>query len=301
MKRLIVCIYIFLWVLNSFSQEFGTHWIAYPLPNDSSEVFFRHTYVTKTFPQEAYIHINTTGKYRLYVNERNISRSIMTDGMRDGILLAQTFDVSQYLRSDSNTIAVWYAPGEGASEGKQLSLEYYGVDAKGRPFHHQADGQWSCQLVSGSNVKDGKESFDAQAFKRDWNSTEYKPTNWPHPTGSFSCESFGQKDITWSVAQYGLEKIIHPIDTHTDSLGYHIDFGRPFFGAIRLTLRGAKRGTVININDYQYICKGENDEQAFPRFDLKCQRTFTIPESNNFKQEHITNIEGLEITPPPSD
>ncbi len=298
MKRLIAYLFTFLWVLNSFSQEFGTHWIAYPLPNDSSEVFFRHTYVTKTFPQQAYIHINSTGKYRLYVNERNVSRNLMTDGMHHDTLTAQTFDICQHLRSDSNTIAVWYAPDKGFSEGKQLSLEYYGIDAKGNPFYHQADGEWVCRLIPGSYAKGDKESFNAQVFRKDWNSTEYKPIRWLHPTGSFSSKSLEQKESTWLHSPYKLERIIHPINTYTDSLGHHIDFGRAFFGTVRLTLRGARRGTVININDYQYTCKGESDEQAFPRFRYKRQRVFTIPD-NKIKPENITNIEGLEITTPP--
>ncbi len=301
MKRLIAYLFTFLWVLNSFCQEFGTHWIAYPLPNDSSEVFFRHTYVTKTFPQQAYIHINSTGKYRLYVNERNVSRSLMTDGMRNGVLQAQTFDVCQYLRSDSNTIAVWYAPGEVSAEGKQLSLEYYGIDAKGKPFYHKADEKWSCQLVVGSYIKEGKESFNAKTFRKDWSSTEYKPSKWLHPTGSFSNKSLNIRESTWGAIPYGLTRVIHPIDAYTDSLGYHIDFGRPFFGTVRLTMRGVRRGTAISINDYQYTCNGESDEQAFLRFGYKYQRTFIIPRNNNFKKEYITNIEGLEITPPPSD
>ncbi len=301
MKRLIAYLYTFLWVLNSFSQEFGIHWIAYPLPNDSSEVFFRHTYITQTFPQQAYIHINSTGKYKLYVNERNISRNLMIDGMYKETLVGQTFDVCQYLRSDSNTIAVWYAPGGKKSEGKQLSLEYYGIDAKGKPFYHKADGKWSCKLISDCYVKGDKESFNAPSFRNDWNSTEYKPFRWLHPTGSYSQKNLDQKECAWGSCQYELAKIIHPTGTFADSSGFHIDFGRSFFGTIRLTLRGVKRGTVININDYQHTCKGESDEQAFPRFRFKHQRMFFIPKNNRLKPENITNIEGLEITSPTSN
>lgn len=301
MKRLIAYLFTFLWVLNSYSQEFGTHWIAYPLPNDSSEVFFRHTYITQTFPQQAYIHINSTGKYKLYVNERNISRNLVIDGMYRDTLIAQTFDVCQYLKSDSNTIAVWYAPGEDSSEGKQLSLEYYGIDAKGNPFYHKADEKWSCKLVADSYVKEGNESFNAQSFRKYWNSTEYKTSKWLHPTGSYSQKELNQKESAWGSSLYELAKIIYPISTYADSSNYHIDFGRSFFGTIRLTLRGVKKGTVININDYQYTCKGESDEQAFPRFRFKHQRMFIIPKDNRLTLENITNIEGLEIKSTPDN
>ncbi len=301
MSRIIVYILTFLWALNSYGQEFGTHWISYPLPNDSSEVLFRHTYVTKTFPQQAYIHVSSTGKFKLYVNERNVSRSLMMDGMSNDTLISQTFDVRQYLRADSNVIAVWYAPGDYSSKGKQLSLEYYGINDKGKLFYHKADGDWWCKLVADCYVKGGKESFNAQAFIKGWNSTEHIPAKWLHPTGAFSDNCLTQKESMGALPPYTLSKIIRPISTHADSVGYHIDFGRDFYGTIRITLRGVKRGTVININDFQYVCNGETDEQAFPRFGFKRQRTFVIPESDNFKPKYITNIEGMEISPPPSD
>lgn len=299
MNRIIVYFLAILWALNSYGQEFGTHWIAYPLPNDSSEVLFRNTYVTQTFPQQAYIHISSTGKFKLYVNEKNVSKSLMIDGMSNDTLISQTIDVRQYLRADSNTIAVWYAPGKYSSEGKQLSLEYYGVNAKGKLFYHKADGKWWCKLVVNSYVKGNQESFSAQTFVKSWNSTEYKPQNWLHPTGAFSVKSFMQKESIGFPTPYRLSRIIRPIRAHADSAGYHIDFGRRFYGTIRLTLRGVKRGTVININDFRYICNGESDEQAFPRFGFKYQRIFNVPENDNFKTKYITNVEGMEIISPP--
>ena len=300
MSRIIVYFFIFLWALHSYGQEFGTHWIAYPLPNDSSEVLYRNTYVTRAFPQQAYIHVSSTGKYKLYVNEKNVSRSLVTDGMSNDTLLSQTIDVRQYLRGDSNTIAVWYAPGKYPSEGKQLSLEYYGVNANGKQFYHKADGKWWCKLVADSYVKGEQESFSAQTFMKSWNSTEYKPQKWLHPTGAFSVKSFTQKESIGALKAYSLSRIIRPISVRADSAGCHIDFGRCFYGTVRLTLRGVKRGTVINMNDFRYICNGESDEQAFPRFGFKYQRIYNITENDYFKAKNITNIEGMETMPPPS-
>lgn len=62
MIRKIICIiFSILWVLNSHSQEFGTHWISYPFPDDSTEVMFRHTYITKHRPQQAFITFASMG------------------------------------------------------------------------------------------------------------------------------------------------------------------------------------------------------------------------------------------------
>ena len=38
MRYFTILIFTTLWVLNSYAQEFGTHWVSYPFPNDSSEI-----------------------------------------------------------------------------------------------------------------------------------------------------------------------------------------------------------------------------------------------------------------------
>ena len=77
MIRKIICIiFSIIWVLNSYSQEFGTHWISYPFPDDSTEVMFRHTYITKHRPQQAYITFASMGSCKVYINERNVSREV---------------------------------------------------------------------------------------------------------------------------------------------------------------------------------------------------------------------------------
>ena len=53
MRHLTILILTLLWVLNSHAQEFGTHWISYPLPNDSSEVWFRKRYIIHQRPMQA--------------------------------------------------------------------------------------------------------------------------------------------------------------------------------------------------------------------------------------------------------
>ena len=40
MRYFTILIFTTLWVLNSYAQEFGTHWVSYPFPNDSSEILY---------------------------------------------------------------------------------------------------------------------------------------------------------------------------------------------------------------------------------------------------------------------
>ena len=111
MRYFTILIFTTLWVLNSYAQEFGTHWVSYPFPNDSSEILYRKIYHLNQKPLKAEINMASGGNTRLYINERNATPSIFNEGARDSILLMQTIDISRYLKKGENIIAVWYAPG----------------------------------------------------------------------------------------------------------------------------------------------------------------------------------------------
>lgn len=285
-----------LWVLNSYAQEFGTHWISYPLPNDSSEVWFRKCYNMPQCPIQAFLTIASTGNYKLYINERNVTGSSMFAGIRDSILLHRTIDITSYLKSGKNVIGVWYAPQGKQSHGKQLSVDFYGWNQDSIPFYHQTDGSWLTQEVKGCSNGE-EEVYDGKTDAITWKSDEYYSHGWVHPTGC-TAESGIIKSEEYRVtkAENSLYKLLEPAYQYTDSAGYHIDFGRPFHGTIRLTLREAHKGDQIFINGYQYICNGELDEQAFFRFKYQNERIYTLTWSNRFRKRYIVNIEGLEIS-----
>ena len=285
-----------LWVLNSYAQEFNTHWISYPLPNDSSEVWFRKSYRLTQKPIQAFMSIASTGCYKLYINERNVTGSLLFEGRKDGMLQYHTLDVTRYLKSGSNVIAIWYAPDGVFSQGKQISAEFYGWQQDSIPFYFHTDGSWlTYQLKGCSNGQ--KELFDARTDVLSWKSTDdFHSQGWLHPTGSFGIDTTYACQEKWIYkAENKLYRILAPAHFRTDSLGYHIDFGRPFRGTIRLTLRNAHKGDLLYINDYQYTCNGELDEQAFFRFKLQQERNYTLAWSRRFKKSYIMNIEGLEI------
>lgn len=103
---------ICLCAIQGFSQEWGTRWICHPQASDTAQVWFRKR-VKTTAPQEkAFITVASTGRFRLYVNERNV----VTDpflGAIDSLerhIKQYTIDVSRFLEGRETTIAVWYAP-----------------------------------------------------------------------------------------------------------------------------------------------------------------------------------------------
>ena len=94
--------------------DFGCRWMSHPAPDDTSHVWFRHTFVLEEpdMPRTAYIHVATTGRFVLYVNGRNVSTALFTPDRtpNDTTVMAISYDVRRFLRPDSNTIALLYCP-----------------------------------------------------------------------------------------------------------------------------------------------------------------------------------------------
>lgn len=296
MRYFTILIFTTLWVLNSYAQEFGTHWVSYPFPNDSSEILYRKIYHLNQKPLKAEINMASGGNTRLYINERNATPSIFNEGARDSILLMQTIDISRYLKKGENIIAVWYAPGRIRNKSKQLSLELHGWYTDSVPFYHKADETWWCKPLKGCSYNE-KEHFDNRIYNTEWKSAEYQSAGWVHPTGAFKdSTNYIFVDQLPYLTQNKLQMVLEPYQEEYDHQGCRIDFGRPFRGTIRLTIRNASKGTTLHINGNQYVCSGEMDEQAYYRIHAEHQKDFVITWDKGFRRSNITNIEGLEIS-----
>lgn len=295
MRYITTILFSILWVLDSYAQEFGTHWVSYPFYNDSTEVMFRKVYRLNDIPKEAYISMASCGNTRLYVNERNVTGSLLYEGTQHDTLIGRTFNITSLLRKGDNAIAIWYAPQTGESTSKQLSLEFYGRENDSLSFYHMADGTWWCKKLTDCSYGE-KEKFDNRKYANEWKAADYHSSNWIHPTGASPYDKTYPLIIQKSLqCNNKLRSLLSPIDTYQDSLGFHADFERPFRGTIRLTIRGAHKGSPIYINGNEYICSGEMDEQAFYRFHFEWQHSFTINWGEGFNHNCITNIEGMEI------
>lgn len=296
MRYFTILIFTTLWVLNSYAQEFGTHWVSYPFPNDSSEILYRKIYHLDQKPLKAEINMASGGNTRLYINERNATPSIFNEGARDSILLMQTIDISRYLKKGENIIAVWYAPGRIRNKSKQLSLEIHGWYTDSVPFYHKADETWWCKPLKGGSYNE-KEHFDNRIYTTEWKSAEYQSAGWVHPTGAFKdSTNYIFVDQLPYLTRNKLQMVLEPYQEEFDHQGCRIDFGRPFRGTIRLTIRNASKGTTLHINGNQYVCSGEMDEQAYYRIHAEHQKDFVITWDKGFRRSNITNIEGLEIS-----
>ena len=283
--------------LNVIAQEIGNQWITYPQPDDSSQVWFRRTFVTQKRPKNARLAIASPGYIQVFINERNVSRDVLfsyphQEGTDFSLM---TVNISRYLRNDSNTIAVWYAPNPALETDKQLSLCYFGTNSKGKPFASYADGTWYCKKACGW-ANDSIEVYDATKYDKEWKWTTTNLSSWVHPFGSTDQKKYRMSEKTNYYEAYHRTATYSPTRTTTSKDTITYTFPKPFDGWIRLTIRNAKAGQKINIGEFVYICSGETDEQACRKFTTSRLKEVRIW-GKNLKKSMFQNVEGIEIQP----
>lgn len=305
MRRFCTLYLIIFWVLNSFAQEFGTHWISCPSANDSSQVLFFGSYHWDTVPQRAFVSFASPGMVKVYVNERNVSGDLFFANEKDGTVELRSVDVTRYLVRGANAFAVWYAPRRDMPVGKQLSFQLYGTDKDGKPFFEMGDEAWRCTMPEGcfSYVGSAEADSIAEAFCNADFDSQWKSVDGDHSMWQNACTWYGGqgRGINTVLPQYPtnerrLKTILQPVAEYEDSVGVHYGFARPFQGMVRLTLRGAMLGEHIVADGMSYVCSGEMDEQLFRRFTTGEVYWITVSGDESFRRSQIQKVEGLEIS-----
>lgn len=281
------------------AQEFGCHWICSPDPDDSAQIQFRRVYFSYSKPKQASLTIISTGRFQVYVNERNITGDILLPptNSTNHLINALTFDITRFLEPKKNIIAVWYSPQEDIHSDKQLSLSYYGETAWGTRFCYYTDNTWDCRPTGMYTLPGNREYVNGENENPEWKGEGTGYLKWEKAKASSDTTEYAYHIESSFYPSQKITHTLYPVCTYSDSLGYHIDFGRDFNGWIRLTIREAHPGEKIHIGGLTYICNGQMDEQACRRFSLERQKTITISGDKNFKTSQLRSIEGLEIQP----
>ncbi|SFG04454.1 hypothetical protein [Prevotella sp. KH2C16] len=295
--RLSFLIWLTGWSLGVQAQEFSARWISYPQPDSTSQIWFRKTYISKERPLTAWLTVTTTGCVDVYVNECNVSNAQITLNRHapSDVPTTRTFDISHLLRSDSNTIALWYAPSYPHIDHHQVAVVYSGKDRRGRNFAHLSDGSWLCRPANRVLAPNADEVQDANVDITPWNATPVNTALWQTAKEVWE-PARGSKRLQDILT--GQERVvkIRPykyFDLAGDTVYY--EFGEPFYGFLRATLRDCKKGEVIHFGDFEYICNGKTDEQAFPKFARFFGRRILVYGDKWFRREQIQRLEVVEV------
>lgn len=298
-----------------------------------SDIWFRHTYLTQRRPISATLSVTARGRYRVYVNESNVTPPLPTDNCHHPVTI--DIDVSGYLRSDSNTVAILYHPV--GPHDHQIAVCYYGVGRDGRPFGHNADGGWLCRPVDEGSSDGIDRGYTQTVSTACWTPAsapgrlEIEGTKAGSAPGRLEME--GTKvaseprrveiegrtaDSELRTADSELRRVstemgVWPLATllpvrvnrvtrvsaprysERTPEGIAYEFVTGFYGFVRLTLRGAKRGETIIIGGRKYTCNGETDEQITTAFEPTYHRRVIVSGDSAFDASQVQRVDGVSL------
>ena len=305
-----------------------------------SDIWFRHTYLTQRRPISATLSVTARGRYRVYVNESNVTPPLPTDNCHHPVTI--DIDVSGYLRSDSNTVAILYHPI--GPHDHQIAVCYYGVGRDGRPFGHKADGGWLCRPVdegSGDGIDRGYtqtvstacwtpvsapgrleiEEAKAASAPRRLEIEEAKAASAPRRVEidgrtadseiRTAASELRKTDSAlrrvstemgvWPLATLlpvrvnRVTRVTAPRYSERTPEGIAYEFVTGFYGFVRLTLRGAKKGETIIIGGRKYTCNGETDEQITTAFEPTYHRRVIVSGDSAFDTSQVQRVDGVSL------
>lgn len=299
MRKSIVAILLLVVALSARAQEFNTHWIYAPQSDSLSHIWFRHTYISNGRPRQALITVASTGNFKLYVNECNIGTAAFFPSRHNGDTspVAITFNVTPYLRRDTNVVAINYSPEQPSINRKQISVSLYGISHNGKRFSHTSDNSWICRRANSRMTADGGEFVDGLAHDPTWKAaTCTSAALW------LNAKTFcGDRPQSMTISQNGynawkIAKVTSLSNLHITQNPVSLSLAENYRGYIRLTLREAKRGERIQIGKLTYICNGNMDEQAYPQFTINSFNTLSVSGDSKFSPTHIIGADIIEMS-----
>lgn len=270
-----------------------------------SDIWFRHTYLTQRRPISATLSVTARGRYRVYVNESNVTPPLPTDNCHHPVTI--DIDVSGYLRSDSNTVAILYHPV--GPHDHQIAVCYYGVGRDGRPFGHNADGGWLCRPVDEGSGDEIDRGYTQTVSTACWT-----PVSLPgrlEMDGTKAASELRTADSAlrrvstemgvWPLATLlpvrvnRVTRVTEPRYSERTPEGIAYEFVTGFYGFVRLTLRGAKKGETIIIGGRKYTCNGETDEQITTAFEPTYHRRVIVSGDSAFDASQVQRVDGVSL------
>lgn len=301
------------------TDSLGPGEISCTTADSLSDIWFRHTYLTQRRPISATLSVTARGRYRVYVNESNVTPPLPTDNCHHPVTI--DIDISGYLRSDSNTVAILYHPV--GPHDHQIAVCYYGVGRDGRPFGHNADGGWLCRPVdegSGDGIDrgytqtvstacwtpvsaPGRLEIEGTKAASEPRRLEMEGTKADSElrTADSELRRVSTEMGVWPLATLlpvrvnRVTRVTAPRYSERTPEGIAYEFVTGFYGFVRLTLRGAKKGETIIIGGRKYTCNGETDEQITTAFEPTCHRRVIVSGDSAFDASQVQRVDGVSL------
>lgn len=312
MQRLLyILLLLFAVSQHAVSQTFAAEWMTCPEQTDTSCLWFRRTFVAAERPCRASVRVASDSRFILYVNGRNVSTALYMPVCGDGAsrTVAITFDVTRFLRPDSNTVALLASPSLPRMAAPRVAVDFFGVTAGGCRFARSNVDGWLCR-PAGARFASGGELYDSRLDSLSSACGDMALVQWV-PAAQSAAVTAPPADIGMSaesVFGYSVHGcnvladdavrvagIVGPQRREVRGDTVVCDFAPGLCGFMRVTLRGCRRGERIRIGGFTYVCSGYNDEQAFCRFSPQYFRSVAITGDCSFSPEQVQDVEAVCI------
>ena len=291
--RPLLIIYLLFMALTSHAQDWNRRWICFQQADPTSQVWFQRTYTLRQRPQEAFVEIASSGRFCLYINDYNVTTSLLEPLIeRQGDTIGVVrYDVTAFLQQGENVLKVWFSPMR--DDQRQLSLQLYG-HMGGMPFSWSTDESWFCCNAMCNTLANGDEWIDGR-----YHILKEQPLIGWNPASLAECRQSVLELVQpcETTVRNSLITNYHIVECDSlDSTRIVLRGGVEGHGILRVTLRDMHRGDTIRVNGLRYICRGETDEQAFRRFTTEDISSAVIVGPAWFRSENVTSVEAIRIS-----
>lgn len=282
--------------LNATAQDYRPHWIYAPQGDSLAHVWFRRAYTCNGRPRQATLTVTTTGRFKVYVNECNIGTALsypLRYG-NDSTAVAISFDITTYLRPDTNVVAIVYSPTEPHATQRQVAVNIHGTTRQGKSFSIISDDNWLCRRANSQMKADGGEIVDGRGHNPTWKAAPLTDAGlWTGAAVFQGKDPEPPLSTGFSYDAIKISKVKNLASLHISQAPVLIYLSDSYWGFPRITLREARRGELLQIGNLTYICNGTMDEQAFPVFDVGSNSAVSISGDKRFRASQITGIEQI--------
>lgn len=290
--------------LPSGAVVWPVNWIAHPCAEGSEQIWFCRSFSGEGRTVAGQIEMAVGGGAVLYVNGYNVTADvpIPVSGVwrplaagEEATVVAARYDVTRYLRPDTNVVAVWCAP------EARLSLVFSGLRVthggrRAEPFVHTTDATWLCRTCGSRISPDGRERVDGRETQEELRTASLEVIKWLNAREIAPILERGK--IMEVVPLRSAVRVGHVDDcclTEVAAGRLTYSCGRGFRGRIRVTLRGMRRGDLLDIGGMGYVCSGESDEQAIMRFTEYVGDSVIVSGGPDLTPDNVQSVEAISL------
>ena len=289
--------FFFLFPFTAVAQEFGMHWYYSAQTEPTQQVWFKRSFHMNEPATKAVLSVASEGRCIIYVNGYNVSHDLFSDNP-SGAIAVHDYQIENLLNVGTNTIAIWYSPVHYTH--RQLYSTLSGQWESGGMFYQGCDEEWRCRGANAHTLPDGNEEIDGSHYVSSWKNYDWQEDMFLFSDWQPAALATGEQPVVVTFSRHAatgqrMQRILKRAKVSQSGRTLVYDFGQPVNGWVRVTMRGMKKGEVVEVNGLRYICKGGSDDQACRRFTTNVSGIARITLPAGRSRSNITRVEAISI------